>query len=337
MSLSIGGREVENIAQCPGEASTIANFIMTSEVEKRTYGQISGWIPDVNKGDTDVDNNIANDANQGYYWRKKIYNSNKKYRIMFPLKSIFGFTEYNKIVYLIKISLSLIRKDNNVLSDEIFYGVAGTTGKINFETLEWWIPSIKPSLEVEELIEKRLGNTKPIDVTFMKRSMGEITIPKGTKFSWKLGNVSNSVRFIFIAFKKTDAPSAQANNSLFKCSNGADEITSLRIQMNNTYYPIDRMQFKFSNYNIAEPYMNYVNACLTFGNHPQLSVQEFKDLYPIFVFDTSSQDEKLKTNDLDITLHIEKSSGVTLQGYSLLLENCQFTIDVGKGSMLRLN
>jgi hypothetical protein len=143
MSLSIGGREVENIAECPGEASTIANFIMTSDTYRKTYGAITGWIPDNNKGDTSVDNS-KNDANQGYFMRKKIYNSKKKFTMMFPLKYIFGFTEYRKIMYLIKINLSLIRKDDAVIWPDIFYGgvktaaAAGTpavgfTGKIRFE------------------------------------------------------------------------------------------------------------------------------------------------------------------------------------------------------------
>ncbi len=48
---------------------------MASDKFKRTYGQISGWMPDTHQGDTDV---TGEDANQGYYWRKKLYNDQKK-------------------------------------------------------------------------------------------------------------------------------------------------------------------------------------------------------------------------------------------------------------------
>ena len=321
MSLTIGGREVENIAQAVGEASTITNFIMTSDVYKRTYGIISGNCPDTGKGDNDVDN-AANDANQGYYMRRKVYNDKKKFTLMFPLKSVFGFMDYKKILYLIKINLSLIKKDDAVISPDIFYGAAATTGKIIFHKLEWWIPSIQPSLEIEEMIMKRLNTKVPIDITFKKNTSGTNTIPTGSTNAWKLGNVSNAVRFIFLAFKPTAAPSFQTNNALFTDHVGADRITSIRIQMNNNYYPIDRMEFDFANHNIVEPYNSYVECCKTFGVEPQLSYQEYHDLYPIFVIDVSAQDERLKTNGIDITVHIEKSSGLTLQGFYLMKEDC---------------
>ena len=92
---------------------------------------------------------------------------------MFPLKYIFGFTEYTKILYLIKIGLILSRKDDGVINADIFYGAATMTGKIILNNLEWWVPYIEPSLEIEELITKRLNTKKPIDCVFTKRSCGE--------------------------------------------------------------------------------------------------------------------------------------------------------------------
>ena len=235
MILSIGGKEVEHISQNPGEASTIANFIMSSDVYKRTYGQISTWIPDTNKGDTDVADN------SGYNWRKKLYNDKKKFTIMFPLKYLFGFTEYTKILYLLKIALTLNRNDDNLISTDVFYGdiktaaVAGPpvvpavyyNAKLHFNSLEWYIPSISPSLEIEEIITKRLSTKHPIDVVFMKRNMNQITLNTGTNFSWSLGNYTNSIRFIFVTFKPTTASSTGSNNSLFTTHSGTDKITSM--------------------------------------------------------------------------------------------------------------
>jgi hypothetical protein len=333
MTLQIGGRDVEQIVQAPGEASTLANFVMCSDSYRKTTGMLSGWCPDTNKGDTDVDN-TANDANQGYYWRKKIYNDKKTFVINFPLKYLFGFTEYTKILYLIKISLLLQLDDPTTYSPKIFYGAATTTGKLTMNNLCWWIPSIQPSLEIEEIITKRLNTKKPIDVVFMKRNMENISIPAGTIYQWKLGNYANSVRFVIVGFKDTTVTiDAQHNNSLFT----ANKITSLRLQLNNLYYPIDRMQFDFQNYKISEPYQSYINICQTFGNEPQLTLQEFHDLSPIFCIDCSSQPETLKNNGVDLTLHIEKSSALTVNAYALVIEDVQYTIDVMDGKMLRVN
>jgi hypothetical protein len=265
---------------------------------------------------------------------------------MFPLKHLFGFCEYTKILYLIKITLSMVRKDDATISASIFYGAGAvegagarpaTSGKIKFDSLEWHIPSISPSLEIEEIISKRLSTKKPINMIFMRRNINQITIPTGSTHTWNLGNFNNSPRFIFVSFKSNDAPSPQANNALTTCYSGTDKITSLRVQLNSMYYPIDRMQFNFLDNDILEPYISYANCCNTFGVEAQLSAQEFKDLYPIFCFDVSAQSRTLKDNGITVSLHIEKSSALSLQGYCVVLEDCSYTIDVEKGSMVRVN
>ena len=111
---------------------------------------------------------------------------------------------------------------------------------------------------------------------------------------------------------------------------------SLRVQMNNMFYPIDRMQFNFKDYNIVEPYISYANCSQIFGNEAQLNPQEFHDLYPIFCFNTSAHPRALLANGIDITLHIEKSSTLTLQAFALVLEDSHYTIDVDQGRMLRI-
>ncbi|MCY7362231.1 MAG: hypothetical protein LH629_09230, partial [Ignavibacteria bacterium] len=105
MILTIGGREVEGIHQAVGECSTMANLVMTSDTYRKNYGMLSGWIPDSGNGDTDI---TDVDYNAVYYWRKKIYNDKKKGTVISPLKTLFGFCDYTKILYLLKINLSLI-------------------------------------------------------------------------------------------------------------------------------------------------------------------------------------------------------------------------------------
>src|SRR5438093_9244799 len=141
---------------------------MTSDSYRKTYGQLSGWFPDSNNGD----NNVADiDANYGYFYRKKIYNNKKPFVINFPLKYLFGFTEYTEILYLIKICLLLQLDDPATYSPKIFYGAAATTGKLTILNLSWNIPSIQPSLEIGDIITKRLNTKKAIDVDFMNRKL----------------------------------------------------------------------------------------------------------------------------------------------------------------------
>jgi len=307
---------------------------MTSDTYRKNHGMLSGWIPDSGKGDTDL---TDVDYNAGYYWRKKIYNDKKKGTVIFPLKNLFGFCDYTKILYLLKINLSLIRKDDSVINPDIFYGAAGTKAKIKMERLDFHIPYIVPSLGIEELITKRLISKKPIDVVFMKINANEITIPTGSLHSWRVGNYKNSVRYLFLAFKKTDSPTFQTNNALFCTGDGTHQITSLRVQLNNMYYPIDNMRFDFANWKLNEPYVAYINSCKTFGVEPQLNLQEFRDLYAVFAVDLSAQPENLRLNGIDLTIHIEKDSQLTLQSFCLVLEDVHYSIDVEGGRMLRIS
>jgi len=332
----VGGREVENIAQSVGEAVTMSNYVCTTDQYKHNHGLMSGWVPDTNKCDTDVDNT---DANVGYYRRKKFYNAKKTFTMMFPLKGVLGFTDYTKILSNIKIALILNRKDDSVINPDIFYGATiaapGLNAKITVNKLEWWVPYVEPSLQVEEHITKRLNTNAPINVNFLKNHMNQQTIPTGSSYSWKIGNYANSVRFLFIGFKRTTASSYETNNALFTENDGNNQITSLRVKLNNMYYPIDGMKFNFGNYNAVEAFIAYVNACRTFGHEPQMPLQEFL-LNPIFCFDLSAQPETLKSNGIDITIQIEKTSALTIQGYCLVKEESYHQIDVADGKMLRI-
>jgi hypothetical protein len=322
MYLYLGGSEIESIAEAVGEASMMANLVMASDTYRRTYGQASSYVLDTSKGDNDV---TGEDINLGYYTRKKLY-GDRKGSLIFPLKYLFGFiTEYNKIMYLTKFSLSLIRKDDTIISKEIFYGAAGTSAKLKFQKIDLVVPFIEPSLEIEEIITKRMNTKSPINIIFMKRHMNMVAIPTGSIFSWNLGKFINSVRFVFVGFKSADA-SAQNNNVLFTGTN----ITSLRLQLNQMYIPQDYIRFNFADNKLSEPYKAYIDTCKTFGNEPQLSYLEYKDLLPIFAFNCSSQPDVLKTNSIDLTLHIEKASASTFTAFALILEDSYYTLNDGR-------
>jgi hypothetical protein len=113
-------------------------------------------------------------------------------------------------------------------------------------------------VEIAEMITKRLTMKDPIEVLFMKRSMDQQRISTGSNYSWKLGNFNSSVSFV--AFKTKAAASQQTNSALFTDPDGANEITSLRIQLIKMYYPIDGKKLEFSNYDITKSYLAYITV-----------------------------------------------------------------------------
>ena len=320
ISLKLGTTEVENI-QNPGDVSTMLNFVMTDDSYKKEYGTLDGWIPDVATGDIAA-------TNTSYALRKAIYN--KGFEGRFPLKKLFGFLQcYNRVIFLIPIELTLNRKINN---DEVFYGAANTAAKITFEEMELWIPEIRlnPVLEVKML--QRLNTDKDINVSYLYRQAAKIDLPEGANYSWKPAFLSERPRYIFIAFKDPVAAS-NTNNNKFIQKVGTDQIKSIRIQLNSTYYPESPMVFDSTKNYQMQPYQSYVQICKVFGVEPQLNYPDFKDLYSIFCFDVSAQDEKLASNGCDVTIHINKDTAFKASCYCLILKESHSAINLKNGKM----
>ena len=176
----IGSSEIENITH-PGECDFMIKLISKSKTFKN-----DGWILD--KGDGKIVNklndpgaayaqanikaisdklNNLNKQNEGYLIRKEQYNKNGKQIIEFHLNSLLGYFEYEKISHNLTFDLELRR---NVDHEKIFFGDENTNAKIVIENIQWLIPKITPSLDIQNMIEKRLLKKQPIDVFFLKRN-----------------------------------------------------------------------------------------------------------------------------------------------------------------------
>ena len=320
MSLKLGTSEVETI-EYPGEVSSILNFVMTDYDYKKEYGTLSGWIPDISTGDTTA-------TNTSYDLRKKLYN--KGFEGSFPLKNLFGFLQcYNRIIFLISLEISLNRIINN---DEIFYGAAPNEAKLTIEDMELWIPQItlNPLLEVKLL--ERLNTNKDINVSFLNRISQSIDISNQAVYNWSVANLSNRPRYIFVAFKNSTV-GYQENNSKFIQYTGTNKIKSIRVQLNNSNYPDLGMVFDSIKNHQLQPYNFYIEMCKRFNNSPQLNYLDFKDLYSIFCFDVSAQDERLASNGCDVTIHITKDTGLNVKCFCVILEEKTAKINLNDGKM----
>ena len=298
ISIKLGSSDIENIEN-PGDVSSLLQFVMTDSDYKKQYGELSGWIPDVGKGD---------ETNDGYKKRQELYMTTKTFEGMYPLKNIFGFFQlYDRIIQLIPFELRMERNENY---KKIFYGTAVTAGKIpkiQFETLKLYIPSITCNDLLNTSIMKRLNSPTPVRVDYLERIYAGIDMPEGSRYSWKPTILGSRPRYILIGFKDPDV-SYTKNNSKFIQAIGDNQIKELRVQLNSTYYPINYMKFNAKNNEQAAPYFSYVNVCKAFGVDPQLSLVDYKNLYSVFAVDLSAQDEFLSRNGVSVTIEIEKDT-----------------------------
>ena len=89
--------------------------------------------------------------------------------IKLPLGPLFAFLDHNKVT----IKLSLKRKAND---RDILFGVDGQQTKLEIWVLEFWIPSIQSSIEIEATITKRLNSNRDIAINLLKRNTFTNTI-----------------------------------------------------------------------------------------------------------------------------------------------------------------
>jgi hypothetical protein len=330
--LMFGKNEIEALTTAPGEAATMINFVVANETFRRTYGHIAGWMPDSDK--------MADDAkNTGYVIRKNLYKKDAP-TIFFPLRLIFGFIDYKKVLYLIdNITLTLNRKADADIVKEIFFGTAKIKNSatpaveidpaIEFTELEWWIPNLTPNLEVEKIFKERLNKDKNIEMTYMKRHSTSVTF-SATKYQWTIAGIAKQVRYIFLAFKSKVALITN-NNSLFT----AKKIRSIQIRINGQLYPETPMRFNVEQGDIAEPYLAYIEACAYFNTEPQLTATEWGDLYPIICINTSSQNEILKDGNEAFVI-IEKDGNDQYEIFALCLEDTKINYNLANGVVTNL-
>ena len=344
MRLDVSTQNIETISDSPGIIDSMLRFVTIGENNK--MHEIEGWFPDNHTGiivdDLDeatgtaptkaeyktVIDFINKTQNSGYKERRD-FNRKNNQTVNWSLSPLFGYLDYNKVSCQLKFKLIIHRTVNNEL---IFYGKTGKKAYLKIERLEWWIKHITPSLEVETVITKRLNSNKPIPVSFMKRIASSVTFSE-QRFNWHFTRTSNTPRYMLLAFQKNETPNFEKNNSLFHF----ETIRSLQISLNQTRYPIDPLKFDNANNQFMEGYDAYRNLCEAFGVNPQLTPNDWKNLFPIFCFDLSAQSEDIIKNGCDVTINIEKNNSTTsLMAYGLLLEDVEYSIEILNGRMVRI-
>mgnify|MGYP003462797410 FL=1 len=110
-----------------------------------------------------------------------------------------------------------------------------------------------------------MNKDKPVSVNFLNRNGTTNELGAGsTNLSWKVSLTNSRPRYILVAFKDLTT-SIEKNNSLFIQKDGKNAITSLRIQINNSYYPINKMEFDAVGNKQMEPYLAYAKRCKEFN------------------------------------------------------------------------
>ena len=297
----LASHEIE-VLQNPGHATTILGMLKFPDDFSKSQGLNQCWIKDTGEGNTTVD---GNNPNEGFKLRRNyIINmpaSRGHFCFKIPLKHFLGFCEdYKKILYGMQQRLTLTRTGDD---NAIFRANGVDVGKVDIERIKWFMPHVIPSdayrLQLDKIIEKK--EKIPVGYRMLQCDNTSIT---GTNFTWRLGVKSSPdiPRFIIVGFQIKRNNNQEENPARFdNC-----DIGNIYVTLNAKRYPDTDYDIKFNENRFCRIYgdsstfrKKFYNMDELVSNH-NINPVDYKNLYPIFVFDVTKQSEKLKTAVSDI-------------------------------------
>ena len=297
----LASHEIE-VLQNPGHATTILGMLKFPDDFSKSQGLNQCWIKDTGNGDTVVDGNNPND---GFKLRRNyIINmpaSRGHFCFKIPLKHFLGFCEdYKKILYGMQQRLTLTRTGDD---NAIFRANGVDVGKVDIQRIRWFMPHVIPSdayrLQLDKIIEKK--EKIPVGYRMLQCDNTSIT---GTEFTRRLGVKSSPdiPRFIIVGFQVERNNNQEQNPARFdNC-----DIGNIYVTLNAKRYPDTDYDINFNENRFCRIYgdsstfrKKFYNMDELVSNH-NINPVDYKNLYPIFVFDVTKQSEKLKTAVSDI-------------------------------------
>ena len=297
----LASHEIE-VLQNPGHATTILGMLKFPDDFSKSQGLNQCWIKDTGNGDTVVDGDNPND---GFKLRRNyIINmpaSRGHFCFKIPLKHFLGFCEdYKKILYGMQQRLTLTRTGDD---NAIFRANGVDVGKVDIQRIRWFMPHVIPSdayrLQLDKIIEKK--EKIPVGYRMLQCDNTSIT---GTEFTWRLGVKSSPdiPRFIIVGFQIERNNNQEQNPARFDNCN----IGNIYVTLNAKRYPDTDYDINFNENRFCRIYgdsstfrKKFYNMDELVSNH-NINPVDYKNLYPIFVFDVTKQSEKLKTAVSDI-------------------------------------
>ena len=323
----LSGQEIESLLH-PGQATTMLGLLKYPDDFSKSKGLNQLWYKDT--ADTAVlDDNVGFKIRHDYIIANSQPRGSFSFRI--PLKHIFGFCgDYDKVVYGLKHNLTLTRNDN----DAIYRGANNAAGnpftppKIVLSKISWFMPHVTPAdkdkLELYKIIERK----EKIPVGYRMIQCDSATIPQNsTSFSWRLSVKSSPEvpRFIIVGFQSGKSGNQQENPSIFDNVN----VSNIYAMLNSVRYPTADYNISFLAQKFSRVYGDVAEFRSKFFNmdelvsSPNITPSDYKELYPLFLFDVSKQSEKLKysTTDIQIKMHFSAGIPANTQAYAVIISD----------------
>ena len=322
----LSGQEIKTIVH-PGQVTTMLGLLKYPDDFSKSKGLNQLWYKDTTLN--------AEVGNAGWEIRRYqiIRNSDPRGSFSFkiPLKHIFGFCEdYDKVVYGLKHNLTLTRNDDNDAIFRVANDAAGNAianGKIILSKISWFMPHVTPADKDKMEHYKIIESKKTLPVGYRMIQCDSASIPQATSFSWRLSVKSSPEvpRFIIVGFQTDKSGNNLTNPSLFNNVN----VSNIYVMLNSIRYPTTDYNISFLSQKFSRVYGDAAEFRSKFFNmdelisNPNFTPLDYKDLFPLFLFDVSKQSEKLKysTTDIQIKMHFSANVPANTQPYVVIISD----------------
>lgn len=330
----IGGKTIE-LLRYPGQTTSILGYLTfpddfnTNEGLSRCWSRDSTTHPNSKKynntpavaantpiavGDFNPSENP--NYNHGFSKRKDFLNSSDPrghFTFIIPFSHIFGFSEYGKFLYNTRQTLTLTRHSDNLA----LYRAQNNhqDGKIVLQNISWYIPEIKIAPQSLPKVLSVIEQNKKLPISFMKRSDDCTHINHNVReHKWKVA-VSAGLekpRWVIVAFQTAKNETQLQNPAIFDHLN----LKQAQLRLNTERYPAYTPNTNFTTNEYARLYYNVLKFKKDYYNYNslisgnQISYQDFKNLFPILVFDVTRQSEQIKTGVVEMQIDFEFNEAV---------------------------
>jgi len=300
ISYQLSNQDIETVFH-PGQATTMLGMLKYPNDFSRAQGLNQLWQKDTAATSVIADNS-GFAVRQAYLIQKPT--AKGTFSFIVPLKHIFGFCDdYTKVVYGFKHTLTLVRQADD---DAIFRANAAGAGKVNIVKLSLFMPHVIPSDMERMQLYKTIEAKASLPVSYRARQCDTITVPQSTTFSWRLSvkTSTEKPRYIIVGFQTNKDGNQQANPSIFDHC----DLKNMYIMLNQDRYPAVDYNLSFPNQQFSRAYRDAstfsekfygMNDLITQSN---ITPSDYKELFPLMVFDVSKQSERLKSSVVDMQI-----------------------------------
>src|SRR5688572_10298434 len=323
---SLSNQDMETIYH-PGQATTMLGLLKYPNDFAIAQGLNQLWCKDTHATAVLGEANRGFEIRQAYLIREPT--TKGSFSFIVPLSHIFGFCEdYDKIVYGLKHTLTLVRKSDD---DAIFRAApaAGLNdpGKVDVSKISWFMPHVTPSDMERMELAKTIESKASLPVAYRARQCDTITVPQSITFSWRLSvkTAPEKPRWVVVGFQTNKDGDQERNPSIFDHCN----LKNAYVMLNQARYPEVDYDLSFPNQKFSRAYRDAATFSEKFYGMNQLITQsnitpsDYKDLYPLMVFDVSKQSEKLKSSVVDIQIKVIFNAAVAAntQAFAVLISD----------------